>query len=299
MPRELTQLEQEVAGHPGVAWFREHGLPTTKDVFQGAIEAPSPRQAVRAFEEESARVMGIVTLLAKIKRDAASTVDRRLLKDLPDVLFERTVRFRWEEDEFRQRVAADRRTRGQLKVYIFIPNDEFGKTGRECQGKIYRHLREHLKLEFPFRREHLLSCGFVDDQWPEYGCPQPVLLIDPPQGITEAMRGMEREWYQGEPILITMPRNDQTMGVVENCEAHTYYDRPLAKCLVIPLEQFDATEQLKRVRQLRALGIRVWRPKRHLRAVIIKDKWGGIDAIPEELYDTLRSVQPMPVFKPT
>lgn len=293
MPRELTQLEQEVASHPAVAYYREHGLPGLKDVLLGAAEAPSPRQAARAWEEESARVMGLVTLLAKIKRDRRSAEDDELLEDLPKVLGGESRRFLWEDLEYWQRVAAERKRHGQLKVYILVP------FSRDVSWRINGYLREFLvatlgtgttlklKEERSLVIPHLLSCSPVGYQVVLRELTHPVILVDPPGGITRALKGMDRAWCTDRaPIALRLPRNDMTMYAGQGEGIYDFVDRPLHGCLVVSLEGIAARHRAAVMKRMRASGIRVWcsRAKDRLSFVIVKDKWGSINEIPKELY---------------
>lgn len=86
MPRELTQLEQEVASHPSVVWWRgkmrenhsnrgEGSFALEGDAagfFFAAAQYRAPSRARKDWDVLAAHIRSLIVLMAKIARDDGS-----------------------------------------------------------------------------------------------------------------------------------------------------------------------------------------------------------------------------------
>ena len=221
MPRELTQLEQEVASHPSVAWWRSKMREDSSgrgeghfalegdaaDFFLAAAQYSAPSRAGKDWDALATHIRSLIVLMAKIARDDGpmredeqNCTDRHrgaaeeckghtLAAELYLALAVHGALFSWERDAWRQSVTARRVAKGPLNIYVF---PSFGRKS-ECQddGYVIHQACEYYFLRVKpemlasddTRREHFVSCDTRDKgRWFEV----PTIVADPPS-IRETM----------------------------------------------------------------------------------------------------------------
>ncbi len=306
MPRELTQLEQEVASHPSVAWWRAkmHGgiadhregyfslSGGIAELFIDAARYQAPSRAGKDWDVLADHVRSLVVLMAKIVRDdrpmrqgeldcahrnLGATKECRRQHTLAAELFftldvPRTM-FSWERDAWRSAVAVRRAAKGLLNLYVF---PSFGEE-RVCQSdggilheaceRYFGRVKPEAVASDGARREHFVE---IDTREQGAGFEQPLVIADPPS-ISELMAEIPREVQsRRSPIHFRLPRNDRTAYAPPG-EEHDY----VLNCAYVGLfnpVRCSLAERRNAVADLRKgmRGCRVWSPvERDFRGVIV------------------------------
>lgn len=294
MPRELTQLEQEVASHPSVAWWRGKMREDqsnrgegrfalqghTRDFFFDAAQYQAPSRAGKDWDVLAAHIRSLIVLMAKIVRDDCPMRENELdcahrhpygvkecnrqhtlAAELYFALAIPRTMFSWERDEWRRSVAARREAKGPLNIFVF---PSFG-TERVCESdgaiiheareRYFRRVKPEMFASSAAVREHFVPCDTREKgMWFE----EPMVIADPPS-ISDLMAEIPRDvQHRRPPIHFRLPRNDRTSYTHPNQE----HDFPL-NCAYVGLfdpSRTDLTARRRAVSDLRKAmrGCRVW-----------------------------------------
>ncbi len=306
MPRELTQLEQEVASHPSVAWWRakmRKGIGGHKeghfslggkvtDLFIGAAQYQAPSRARKDWDVLADHLQSLNVLMAKVARDSGTMRQgeldcahrnlgaigeckrqHTLAAELFFMLDVPCAMFSWERDAWRSAVAARRAAKGLLDIYVFPSFGEEhacrsdGGILHEACERYFGRVKPEAVASDGARREH-----FVEIDTREVGMwfEQPLVIADPPS-ISELMAEIPRDVQRRRPpIHFRLPRNDRTSYAPPEKE-HDY----VLNCAYVGL--FDPVhrglaERRSAIADLRKgmRGFHVWTPvERDFRGVII------------------------------
>jgi len=285
-----------VADHPQIKHFRESGkkFPLPREMLEGAVSSGNPSKTGKEWDAFSARLRSVLVALAKVGRDdcvpdweTARLEHGILAVDLIQCLLRKSINktfLPWEREEWWAGILERRRSRDDLHVYVFVCRDLDYSECQAVRDACVQHIKERIETErdnwHSAFTEHL---PMINQEWTYKNNGgstfegSPIIIADP-KSISDVMRRIPRAIQKKirPPVHFRLPRDNRTVKVVND-----HYDAPISDFLVVPLDHFPpSTRQIlvnKRLRK-RLPRAKIWRPNRHLRAVLI-DNWSDIDSV--------------------